>query len=216
MVSKRVIELALAVAFLPLAVPLGVLVAVIIWLDSPGAVFFVQTRPGRYGRPFRMVKFRTMIQLPQQPFRLTQKDDQRLTRAGKMLRKLHLDEIPQLWHVLTGEMSLIGPRPVPMELYETFRREIPGYDARHEVAPGITGLAQVRLGYVNTLEGEREKWSLDVWYIEHLSGKLDWLILKATFAKILGLPFRFDFMPEIKSSPGTCENGANAILPKSS
>lgn len=201
MATKRALELLMVVSILLPVIPLGMLVALLVWLDSPGPVFFVQTRPGKRGKPFRMLKFRTMIHLPQQSFRLTEKNDHRLTRAGKVLRKLHLDEIPQLWHVLTGEMSLIGPRPVPMELYEAYCREIPDYEMRHEVAPGITGLAQVSLGYVNTLEGEREKWALDMWYIRHWSGKLDGQILWATLAKVTGLGYRLRLFPEKQAPP---------------
>lgn len=184
---RRAIEIILVLLVLPLALVLGLLVAMAVLLDSRGGVFFVQIRPGKNGRPFRMFKFRTMKVAQQEPFRLTDAQDSRLTRTGGWMRALHLDEIPQLWHVLSGEMSLLGPRPVPMELYAEFLEKIPHYNERHAVAPGITGLAQVCLGYVNTLEGEREKCQYDLYYIENQSPAMDTWILWATIAKIMGL-----------------------------
>ncbi|MBC7775325.1 MAG: sugar transferase [Phycisphaerae bacterium] len=189
---RRVIEIALVMLALPVASVLGLLIAAAISLESKGGALFVQTRPGKHGRAFRMVKFRTMTASQHEPFRLTVSQDARLTRVGRWMRATHLDEIPQLWHVLTGEMSLIGPRPVPMELYTHYRDKIFDYDARHAVVPGITGLAQVSLGYVNTLEGEREKWQFDVFYIAHRSPTLDAWILWATIANLLGIKIKMD------------------------
>jgi lipopolysaccharide/colanic/teichoic acid biosynthesis glycosyltransferase len=176
-VIRRGVELFLLLLAAPFALFLG----------GFAALAVVQIRPGKNGRPFRMFKFRTMTSSRNEPFRLTDAQDTRLTSVGSWMRKLHLDEIPQLWHVLTGEMSLIGPRPVPMELYEDFLRQIPNYDQRHAIAPGITGLAQVCLGYVNTLEGERQKCAFDLYYIENQGSGLDLWILWATIAKIVGL-----------------------------
>lgn len=184
---RRVIEIILVLLALPLALVLGLLAAIIILFDSRGGVFFIQTRPGKNGLPFSMFKFRTMKVAREEPFRLTDAQDSRLTRTGGWLRALHLDEIPQLWHVLSGEMGLIGPRPVPLELYAEFLEKIPQYSDRHAMAPGITGLAQVCLGYVNTLEGEREKCQYDLYYIANQSPALDAWILWATIAKILSL-----------------------------
>lgn len=184
---RRIVEVLLVLFALPFALTLGLLTSIAVAIDSPGGVFFVQTRPGKLGRPFRMVKFRTMTAKPTEEFRLTAAKDPRLTRVGRWLRATHLDETPQLWHVLKGEMSLIGPRPVPMELYNEYLEKIPNYDARHSVAPGITGLAQVCLGYTNTLDGEREKWGYDVYGITRRGLALDVWIIWATTAKLLGI-----------------------------
>lgn len=187
---KRSAEVVLVLLTLPLTAPLALLTALAIILDSKGGAFFVQARPGKHGKVFRMVKFRTMSVLPSRPFRLTEHRDTRLTRVGKWIRNAHLDEIPQLIHVMAGTMRLIGPRPVPLELYDGFKEKIAGYDARHALAPGITGLAQVCLGYVNTLEGEQEKWRYDVYYIAQEGPMLDAWVLWATVAKTLGIKTR--------------------------
>jgi lipopolysaccharide/colanic/teichoic acid biosynthesis glycosyltransferase len=115
-----------------------------------------------------------------EPFRLTGPEDQRLTAGGGLLRRFHLDELPQVWNVLRGDMSLIGPRPVPLELYRTYCDEIPNYDHRHAVRPGITGLAQVSLDYTRDLEGERRKLRLDLAYVRSASWRLDGRILRAS------------------------------------
>lgn len=185
---RRFAELVLTLTALPFAVPLGLVAALAIAADSRGGVLFLQIRPGKNGKPFRMIKFRTMTARQEGAFQLTRTHDTRLTRVGKWLRKTHLDEIPQLWHVLRGEMSLIGPRPVPMELYAEYLEKIPGYDERHQAPPGISGLGQVLLGYTNTLEGEKEKWRYDVYYIRHRSAALDGWILWATLAGVMGWP----------------------------
>lgn len=185
---RRFAELVLTLTALPFAVPLGLVAALAIAADSRGGVLFLQIRPGKNGKPFRMIKFRTMTARQEGVFQLTRTHDTRLTRVGKWLRKTHLDEIPQLWHVLRGEMSLIGPRPVPMELYAEYLEKIPRYDERHQAPPGISGLGQVLLGYTNTLEGEKEKWRYDVYYIRHRSAALDAWILWATLAGVMGWP----------------------------
>lgn len=185
---RRGIEVLFVLFVTPVALVSGLICAITIHLDSPGGTLFIQTRPGKNGHPFRMLKFRTMAKTANAPFQLTQSGDTRLTTVGQWMRAFHLDEIPQLWHVLNGEMSLIGPRPVPMELYDNFLNQIPQYDKRHTLAPGITGLAQVCLGYVNTLDGEREKLKYDLYYIENQNIVLDLWILWATFSKIVGLP----------------------------
>lgn len=191
---RRFVEILLVLLALPLALALSLILGCMVALESAGGFFFVQTRPGKHGRPFRMLKFRTMIVSQQEPFRLTEPQDARLTRTGRWLRAMHLDEIPQLWHVLTGEMSLVGPRPVPMELYAEYQGAIEDYDIRHSVVPGLTGLAQVCLGYVNTLEGEQEKWRYDVYYIAHRSPDMDAWILWATAARIFKFRVNFERM----------------------
>lgn len=186
-ILHRSFEVLLVATLLPVLLPTGAVLAMAVALESPGGPWFTQRRPGRLGRVFVMRKFRTMRQPDlDAPFRLTTLGDDRLTRTGRWMRTLHLDELPQLWHVLTGDMRLVGPRPVPFELYAAYLEKIPGYDMRHAVPPGITGLAQVCIGYTNTLEGERQKWRYDCCYIARQSLVFDMRILWATLASALG------------------------------
>ncbi len=134
-----------------------------------------------HGKKFKIYKFRTMYANQNETFKLTVGDnDSRLTKAGKVLRRYHLDELPQIINVVLGDMSFVGPRPVPNELYEYYIENIPDYDARHIVRPGITGLAQVTQGYTNTLAQEKEKHSIDLTYIQQMSFLLDFKILLTT------------------------------------
>jgi lipopolysaccharide/colanic/teichoic acid biosynthesis glycosyltransferase len=175
---KRVIDLLGAVfALLVLAVPLLAL----IWqvrrkLGSP--VFFTQVRPGLHGRPFKMVKFRTMTD-ERDPDGHLLSDAVRLTPFGRWLRATSLDELPELWNVLKGNMSLVGPRPLLMEYLPLYT---PEQTRRHEVSPGITGWAQVNGR--NSISWE-DKFELDVWYVEHRSLWLDIKILWLTVRKVV-------------------------------
>jgi len=148
--AKRVLDFTVAALGLLLLAPLFVLIALAIKLDSPGSVFFAHTRVGRYGRPFKVLKFRTMVQdAPKRGSAITAEDDPRVTRVGKILRKTKLDELPQLWNVLKGEMSLVGPRPQVEQyvaLWEpTLREKV------LSVRPGITGLTQICFRYEGVL-----------------------------------------------------------------
>jgi lipopolysaccharide/colanic/teichoic acid biosynthesis glycosyltransferase len=177
---RRAGELLLSIAAAPLLVPVAGVVALAVWIEDGGPVLVRQVRPGRGGVPFTLFKFRTMrVQPTDAPFELERPDDPRVTRVGRVLRRSHLDEIPQVVNVLLGSMSLIGPRPVPFELYDGYRRGIPDYDRRHAVRPGLLGYAQVKLGYTRDLEGERAKWALDVEYVERASLRLDAQIVLA-------------------------------------
>jgi lipopolysaccharide/colanic/teichoic acid biosynthesis glycosyltransferase len=182
---RRISELLLIILFLPLILLAGLLIAYLVALESKGSVLFIQLRPGRGGKVFKMVKFRTMYQHSSQE-RLAVEDDQRLTAIGAKLRKYRLDEIPQFWNVLKGDMSLIGPRPVPYNFYKIYLEKLPGYDARHTIRPGITGLAQVRLGYTNTLEGEQKKLQYDLLYINNISFRMDMSIIWRTVCNMAG------------------------------
>jgi sugar transferase EpsL len=177
-VAKRILDIGLAglaaVALLPLLVVIGVLVAVI--LGRP--VFFTQIRPGRGGTPFRLVKFRTMTDGRDASGALLP-DAERMTPFGRWLRSTSLDELPELWNVLRGDMSLVGPRPL---LIEYLDRYTPEQARRHEVRPGITGWAQIRGR--NALSWE-ERFALDVWYVDHRSLALDVTILLATLGTVL-------------------------------
>ncbi len=178
-VMKRLIDIAVAAAALLLASPLLLAVAIAVRLRLGSPVLFRQVRPGLHGRPFGMVKFRTMTDGRSADGALLP-DSQRLTRFGSFLRSTSLDELPELWNVLKGDMSLVGPRPLLMEY-------LPLYDRvqmrRHEVRPGITGWAQV--SGRNALSWD-EKFASDLWYIENQSLALDFRILWRTALAVVG------------------------------
>ena len=148
---KRIGELVLILTILPLLVPLSLLIAAAIRLTSPGKVIFCQQRTGFQGKSFTMFKFRSMVTDYDQRPRFAKKQDKRITRIGKILRRLRLDELPQLWNVVRGEMSLIGPRPEQLQFTENFDLLIPYYGFRHTTRPGITGWAQVMYGYAHPM-----------------------------------------------------------------
>lgn len=175
---KRLFDLIVAIVLLVLlCIPL-LLLAVVIRLRLGSPVLFRQVRPGLHGRPFTMVKFRTMTD-GRGPDGALLPDAQRLTPFGRMLRSTSLDELPELWNVLRGEMSLVGPRPLLMEYLPLYT---PAQARRHEVRPGITGWAQVNGR--NALSWE-ERFSLDVWYVDHRTFWLDLRILWLTVRKVL-------------------------------
>lgn len=174
---KRFIDIAVALAALILSVPLMFLIFIIIRLIMGAPVLFAQMRPGLHGKPFIMYKFRTMRESQDRQGNLLP-DAQRLTRVGQFLRSASLDELPELWNVLKGEMSLVGPRPL---LIEYLDRYTPEQARRHEVKPGITGWAQVNGR--NALNWE-EKFKLDVWYVDNWGVWLDIKILWLTLLKV--------------------------------
>jgi len=188
--AKRALDLAIAIALLPVVVPVLVLCALAIRLDSPGPVFFSQNRTGKGGRRFRMWKMRTMVrnaeelkakyahlnELTYPDFKIT--DDPRVTRVGRVLRKTSLDELPQIFNVLTGDMSLVGPRPTSFSA-DTYRL---WHTARLEVEPGITGLWQI--SGRNELDFD-DRLRLDVAYIRHRSFTLDVRILLRTVGSVV-------------------------------
>jgi sugar transferase EpsL len=175
---KRLLDVVGAITGLILLSPIILILTVIIWCTMGRPVLFRQTRSGLHGRPFTLLKFRTMINavdalgnpLP---------DEQRLTRVGKVLRKYSLDEIPQLLNVLRGDMSLVGPRPLLMQYLDLYT---PRQRMRHNVRPGITGWAQVNGR--NAISWE-EKFELDVWYVENLSIWLDLRIILLTLKTVI-------------------------------
>ena len=184
---KRIIDVLVVILSAPITIPMGVLIAILVKIDSPGPVFFIQQRTGQGGKVFDMVKFRTMIvdSKSEDKACFAQKDDERITKVGRILRKLRLDELPQFWNVLKGEMSLIGPRPEQVPFVREFTREIPFYSYRHLVKPGITGWAQVNLGYTAGTEETREKLEYDLYYIKNLSLWLDLLIVVKTLGTMV-------------------------------
>lgn len=182
---KRVGEITLIVVSAPLMIVLWMIIALAIKLDSPGPILFSQERVGHNGVAFTMLKFRSMfVTSPESP-RFTERNDKRITRVGWVLRRLRLDELPQLWNVILGDMSVIGPRPEQIALAANFERLIPFYGFRHTIRPGITGWAQVMFGYAVSDEQTRAKLELDFFYIKHLSAWLDLVVLVKTIRTII-------------------------------
>ena len=186
-IMRRGLSVAISLIGLIVALPLFPLIMLAIRLESKGAVFYTQTRVGMGGRLFKVMKFRTMRQDAEAENgpQWARNDDPRVTRIGRFLRASRLDEIPQLWTVLKGEMAFVGPRPERPEFVEWLSREIPYYGVRHLVRPGITGWAQVKYKYGSTVEDAREKLQYDLFYIKNVSIGLDLLIMFQTIKTVL-------------------------------
>jgi exopolysaccharide biosynthesis polyprenyl glycosylphosphotransferase len=174
---SRAISLSASLIAVVLVAPLLVLIAAAIKLDSAGSILFIQDRVGRGGRPFRLLKFRTMRPATREATAWVVDNHHRITRVGKWLRKFRLDELPQFVNIVCGDMNLVGPRPHPVCNFELFNDRIPYYSLRATVRPGVTGWAQVRYGYANDLTEEIEKMRHDLYYIKHRSVWLDLRIL---------------------------------------
>ncbi|HEV2577018.1 MAG TPA: TIGR03013 family XrtA/PEP-CTERM system glycosyltransferase [Acidobacteriaceae bacterium] len=184
--TQRLASFVVALIILLLFVPFFPFVALAIKLSSSGPIFFSQTRVGLDNKPFKVHKFRTMFtDAEAKGARWATKDDPRVTRIGGYFRKTRIDEIPQLWNVLRGEMSFVGPRPERPEFTSWLAQEIPFYNLRHMVRPGLTGWAQVRYGYGATLAECREKLAYDLYYLKHKSMGLDFLIMFETIKTIV-------------------------------
>ncbi len=168
------------------------LMAPLVWIAnriaSPGPLFYRQMRVGQHGQCFRLVKFRTMVLNAEEAgARWSSQNDERVTPVGRFLRKTHLDELPQCWNVLRGDMSMVGPRPERPEFCSRLEKEIPHFSLRHLVKPGITGLATVRNGYANTLRESLWKTEYDLYYVKHRSIWLDlWLMLETFLVCFVG------------------------------
>lgn len=179
--GKRLFDLAAVVLTSPVWALVAAVVAVAVKASSPGPVLFRQVRVGRGGRPFTIYKFRTMRSDAEADGpRFAEVDDPRLVRGGGWLRRYRLDEIPQLWNVLIGDMSLVGPRAEQAPFVEEFSREIPFYSLRHLLRPGVTGWAQINAAYAADLEGTVRKLTYDLYYIKHVSPILDLRVLWAS------------------------------------
>ena len=180
--AKRFLDVILALILTVLLSPVMLILAICIKLDSKGPVFYRQERITQYGRPYRIFKFRTMVaDADKQGPLVTRGGDSRITNIGRKLRKCRLDEIPQLFNVLKGDMSLVGPRPERPQFVEKFREEIPRYMIKHQVRPGMTGWAQI-----NGYRGDtsiRKRIEYDIYYIENWSMSFDIKILFLTFFK---------------------------------
>jgi len=181
--AKFVLDVGLAALGLVMLSPLLILIALAIRLDATGPALFRQTRTGLNGKPFRIYKFRTMTVQEDGPVvnQATQRDP-RVTRIGRILRQTSLDEVPQLLNVIRGEMALVGPRPHALAHDEYYGREIPAYERRFAVKPGITGWAQVNgaRGETATVADMQRRVDLDLWYVEYRSLALDLKILAWT------------------------------------
>ena len=180
--TKRILDFLVAFFALVAGLPLWLLVALAVWLEDKGPVFYSQDRVGKDGRVFRFHKFRSMIPNAEKATGpvWAQKNDPRITTVGSIIRKLRIDEVPQLWNVLRGEMSLVGPRPERPYFVERLAAEIPLYRRRLLVTPGITGWAQTKHAYDQTLDDVREKLKYDLYYIENMSLRFDFLIILRT------------------------------------
>jgi exopolysaccharide biosynthesis polyprenyl glycosylphosphotransferase len=179
--SKRLLDIVVSSALLLAAGPLMALCALAIKLEDRGPVLYRQRRYGEEGREFDMVKFRTLRPEADELLTEGRSEESVLTRVGRLLRKGHLNELPQLFQVLHGEMSLVGPRPEPPELVEMLSWTVPHYDRRALIKPGLTGWAQVRCGYAESRIGTAWKTCHDLYYLKHRSVGLDLVILLQTF-----------------------------------
>jgi lipopolysaccharide/colanic/teichoic acid biosynthesis glycosyltransferase len=185
---KRAIDIGASILVILLCLPLLGLIAAFVRFDSPGPVLFRQRRGGLGGKPFAILKFRTMTVLEDgEGVVQAQRHDLRITRVGRFLRPLFLDELPQLFNVLGGDMSLVGPRPHAVTHDAYYGSRIESYDLRHTVKPGITGMAQISgaRGPTPLLADMHTRVKLDLWYVEHACLSLDLLILAKTPLEML-------------------------------
>jgi sugar transferase (PEP-CTERM system associated) len=182
---KRTLDILVALVALVLTLPVMIVVAIAIWLETGGPVLFRQERSGLNGRSFRIMKFRSMCHKAEEGGPVwAATDDSRVTRVGRFIRKYRLDELPQIFNVLRGEMSLVGPRPERPHFCEILEKSIPFFELRHTVRPGITGWAQVKYQYGASVEESKTKLEYDFFYIKHMSMVLDLAILFET-AKVM-------------------------------
>jgi len=179
---KRIIDILLSFFIILLTLPLWPLIALAIKLEDKGRIFYKQERVGKDKKKFILFKFRSMIEEAEKNGPLwTKKEDKRITKVGEFLRRTHLDEIPQMFNVLKGDISLVGPRPENLELVSQFEKVIPHYHLRHLIKPGFTGWAQIKFRYGRSVADAQEKLQYDLYYIKNRSLFLDISILLKTF-----------------------------------
>jgi exopolysaccharide biosynthesis polyprenyl glycosylphosphotransferase len=183
--TTRIVSVLGAIAGLVICAPFLVAIGIAIALDSRGPMFFIQQRAGRNGRPFGLLKFRTMHPCNEPRSEWVSDNVDRITRVGHYLRRFRLDELPQLVNVVRGDMNLVGPRPHPVTNQAVFMEKIAYYGLRSTVRPGVTGWAQIRYGYANNLAEETEKMRYDLYYIKNRSLWLDVRIMLETVATVL-------------------------------
>jgi exopolysaccharide biosynthesis polyprenyl glycosylphosphotransferase len=184
---KRLFDIAASLLLLVLTLPLMLVTAVAIKLESKGPAFYRQRRVGLYGVGFDVIKLRSMRQDAEIGGQAiwAEKDDPRITRIGRIIRKIRVDELPQCWSVLKGEMSFVGPRPERPQFVEDLEQKLPYYAERHMVKPGITGWAQINYPYGASIEDARQKLEYDLFYAKNYSPFLDLLILLQTIRVVL-------------------------------
>ena len=183
---KRVFDITASLLLLVLTLPVIVLFALLVRLDSKGPAFFRQTRVGLYGEPFTLIKLRSMrTDAEKDGAKWAEENDPRITRLGRFIRKVRIDELPQTWSVLKGQMSFVGPRPEVPTFVESLEEEIPFYGERHMVKPGITGWAQINYPYGASVEDSRCKLEYDLYYAKNYTPFLDFVILLQTLRVIL-------------------------------
>jgi lipopolysaccharide/colanic/teichoic acid biosynthesis glycosyltransferase len=200
---KVVVEWVMALFLLVLTAPLLLVAMVLVRLSSRGPIIYSQVRLGHKGRPYRIYKVRTMTPSKTSSGGMwSTPNDPRITRVGRFLRASHLDELPQLWNVLRGEMNLIGPRPEFAEFASALQKVIPHYRDRLLVRPGVTGLAQVQLPAPTDIDSVRRKLAYDLYYVRHVNPWLDFRIIMCTGFYAAGIPFQrlrsMFFMPPFR------------------
>jgi len=169
-----------------LSLPIAIVTAILIRIDSRGPVLYKQERVGKNGRTFTLMKFRSMrVDAEKDGPVWAQTDDQRMTRVGRIIRKIRVDEIPQFWNILRGDMNFVGPRPERPHFIAQLAQEIPYYEQRHLIAPGLTGWAQIKYPYGASIEDARQKLQYDLYYIKKQSLTLDATIMFETIKTIL-------------------------------
>jgi exopolysaccharide biosynthesis polyprenyl glycosylphosphotransferase len=185
-ITRSVVHRLVALIGAILSLPIVLLTAVLIKLDSPGPVFYRQERVGQNGRLFTLLKFRSMrVDAEEAGPVWAIKDDDRVTRMGRIIRKIRVDEIPQFWNILRGEMNFVGPRPERQHFVAQLAQEIPYYEQRHLIPPGLTGWAQIKYAYGASIEDARQKLQYDLYYVKNQSLILDAIILFETIKIIL-------------------------------
>ena len=184
---KRLMDIAISGSMLLIVSPVMLIVGLLIKLESKGPALYNQTRTGQNNKPFTIYKFRSMrIDAEKNGAQWAVQNDTRITKIGKFIRLTRLDELPQLWNVLKGEMSFVGPRPERPEFNDMLKRQLPYYDLRHTLRPGLTGWAQVLYPYGASIEDSKEKLQFELYYIKHSSILLDLLIILKTVAVVVG------------------------------
>ncbi len=185
-ILRKIVHRLVAMVGGMLSLPLALVTAILIKVDSPGPVLYKQERVGKNGRPFTVLKFRSMRADAEKSGPVwASKDDDRATRVGKIIRKLRIDEIPQFWNIVRGEMDFVGPRPERPHFVSQLAQEIPYYEQRHLIAPGLTGWAQIKYPYGASIEDARQKLQYELYYIKNQSLMLDAIILFETVKIIL-------------------------------